>query len=350
MFTSTQYTYNTNVKTVADLRDLSESFDQNKADYTMRLSDVTFDSDCLLTYNGNGNGNITNLFGSRQVAVAVDPLALTPHALSQVCQKLNYPPYAYMNQCPADLRATNLNYWITRAFIRGNPSWFVRTYNAENPTARAVLSTRYSPIDSTTVLDIAFGLLGDVPHRIIRPYVDPDILHLKISVADDKSGNYAIGAYISNGETGNRALMVTPFIQRHSCDNSIILNSKEAFSQRHVHVSTAYLRGTLKEKLGQTFRMSAELIDEIVTAEFDNIPDVGKVIADLCKDKGLSQDTHDLILMGTENQSSRMGIVNGLSFAAKQMDSVDKAIALETMAGDYLLNPRQRARTITAED
>jgi len=313
--------------TLSELIDLSTELDQNKADYLARVGDIDFDDQARIVVPDN-------LFN------ASTPLELTDWALHQVCEKLGPPPYDYMKRCPLSLRAYNLNHW--RANGNGK-TWFVRAYGEK---ARAVLTPDYTPVLSTKVLEMTQELLGTTPYRLVRPYVDADTLHVKISVADTKGDNYAIGAYIGNGEIGNYMLRIFPFLQRHSCTNSIIYQ-EGGFEQRHFHVTPAFIWGALKEKIGQAIGMATEMLDHIVRAEAENIPDLAHVIANLCKDKGLSQPVHDLILIGSESQNTRFGLVNGLSFAAHHMEDVDLAIRLESMAGAILMgNPIKQGEMI----
>jgi len=46
---------------------------------------------------------------------------------------------------------------------------------------------------------------------------------------------------------------------------------------------------------------------------------------------------HDLILIGTEGHKTRFGLVNGLSFAAHQVEDVEHTIELEALAGAVLM-------------
>jgi len=43
--------------------------------------------------------------------------------------------------------------------------------------------------------------------------------------------------------------------------------------------------------------------------------------------------------MGSEGQETRMGLVNGISFAAHHLGSADDANRMEALAGAILVNP-----------
>jgi hypothetical protein len=306
----------TNEITLQDLLEQSQSYDELKNEYVAKVADLAFDEQARMLVPAD-------LFN---LPVA---LPMTDWALRQVCDKLGPPPYGYMRDCPQDLRSENLNYWRERG---NGKSWFIREYKGH---ARGVLTPEYAKINNTEVLEMIAELMVNTPHWLIRPWVDPDALHLKIAMAATEDGNYAIGAYVSNGEIGNLMVRVLPFIQRHSCENSI-LYVEGGFTQRHYRVTPAFIFGALKEKIGQALGLASDMLNQVVRAEAEKIPDIAKMVEAVCKQHGLSQPVHDAILMGTERAKTRMGLVNGLSFAAHQFDDIEMAIRLESMAGAVL--------------
>ena len=80
------------------------------------------------------------------------------------------------------------------------------------------------------------------------------------------------------------------------------------------------------------------MLDNVVAAETDNIPDIADIVADISKRKGFSNQLQADILMGTEGERTRMGLVNGLSFAAHASEElpVETRIGLEILAGALL--------------
>lgn len=298
---------------------LSTGMDEKKTDYISDLEDIWFSNDADIVVTNPAYGDM---------AVSLTP---TDWALRQICDKLGPPPAKYMKRCPRHLRAENLNYWLG-----GMPQgyWFVRAYG-EN--CRAVLSRQYVPIANTAVLTHAQQLLDGMGHWLIDPYVSPDTLHVKIGMAQGPGGAYAVGAYLGNGEIGNRSFRILPFVQKTSCSNSIIY-AEGGFVQRHVSVTKAFVYGALKEKLGQAFGLAANVLERMVMAEAEKIPEIAKVVDHICRQHNLSQAVKDNILLGTEGEKTRMGLVNGISFAAHASDlSMESQIDLETLAGAQLI-------------
>jgi len=303
-----------------DLLALSSGMDEKKTDYITPLEDVWFSYEAALVVNNS-------TFGDAAIA-----LAPTDWALRQICEKLGPPPVKYMHRCPSELRADNLNYWLRE--MPQDEYWFVRAYGSN---CRAVLSRRYVPIANTTVLSHAQKLLTDVGHWLIDPYVSPDTLHVKLGMAQQAGGAYAVGAYVGNGEIGNRSFRILPFVQKTSCSNSIIY-AEGGFVQRHVSVTSAFIYGALKEKLGRVFGLAANVLERMVMAEAEEIPEIAKVVDTICRQYNLSQAVKDNILLGTEGEKTRMGLVNGISFAAHASDlPMEAQIDLETLAGAQLI-------------
>lgn len=314
----------TKSRKIEDLHDVAVEWANQKEDFSVDTSGIRYDDDTSAMIFPGG------LFGD----VA---LPMNAHALWQVCDKLGPPPYSYLRNCPPDLAATNLNHWQREN--HRDREWLVRSFSGE---ARAVLSSGYKPIDNDHVLGIVRDILAKegLSYKLIRPYLTPDRLHLKVSVADQSGGHYAIGFYVGNGEVGNAALKCRPFIQRHSCTNSIIFD--EGFSQSHVGsgLTVASLRVMLKAGIGTAIAVSAQSLEEVILAEEDEIPNLTAVIDNIATVNRYNNDTKSAIAIGTEGKMTRMGLVNGLSFAAHKVEGLDQEdrIALEFFAGTVLKN------------
>ena len=302
-----------------NLIEMSQKYDEHKTDFLVGANQIQYDQDTCEMYVPAGLLN------------GVTPLTPTDWALQQLCTKLGPPPLKYMLQCPGHLRATNLLHWTRKQ--PDEKKWLVR---ASGNAARAVLSDRYSPISNTKMLEVTQEVLGDISHTLITPHLDADTLHLKVRMAATNGDDYGVGVYIGNGEIGNRKVRVLPFIQRNACTNSIIY-PEGGFVQAHIHVTIAFIWGAVKEKMGQAFGVAAEMVERMVRAEMEKIPDLGDVIRGIVKQTGLSQEVQDNIFIGIEGKKTRAGLVNGLSYAASHGNlGIEAQINLETMAGAIL--------------
>lgn len=283
----------------------------------------------------------------RTFAGEIQPLEPTEWAWGQLFSKLGPTvfgrgshktlPSDYLLAIPRDLLATNLNTHLQKT----NRKWMVRAYDNR---ARAVLDHRYPTIQNTELLEIINTMLDDnaanFPDlKVVRPSVSPDDLNIKTVWKDIQGRNYGIGVYVGNGEVGNRRLRVLPLIQRHSCTNSIISDTENGLSLVH-RGSSAAMRVQLKAAFSNIFHASAELVERMIEAEEERIPDFADVIQGLSVQYGWSEDVTSSVLIGTENQQTRAGIVNGISWAAH--DAVQDANGqadLEVLAGRILVSP-----------
>lgn len=302
---------------IKDLVEQAKELDQHKTDYVAEAKDIQYNGDIGL-----------NMIVPLSLVNGATPLTLSDHALDQACKKLGPPPSKYIAECPPYLAADNLNYWASKS----EKTWMVR---ANEDEARAVLSNVYTPIMNSFVIETAAEFLGDTPHTILRSsYLGPDSMHMKILFASDK--HYGEGIYLGNCEIGKRSYRISPFIQKISCENSIIYTAG-GIRQRHAYVTVAFLKGLVKESLGSLLNVSFEMLERVVECEVEAIPNVGKSIEEICKLKGLSQVVHDNILMGTRGEETRMGIVNGLSYAAQKIKDVELQHDMESWAGAILV-------------
>jgi hypothetical protein len=299
--------------TIDQLHRQSLALDAGKTDTLQLTHHLQYDHHCHLNFGGE------------------DGLPLTNHALRQVCKRLKT-PYKYLTRCPELLRATNLNYWQNQ--LPDGGQWLIRM--ADN-TVRAVLSEHYTVVDNSTILSLLDKLLEGVHVKLIRPYLDGNSLHLRLATNDSQGGHYQIGCYVSNDEVGSGAIIVAPFIQRTSCTNSII-HVEGGIRRAHYRLDTAFVRALLKHEVGRALQLSAEMLDAVIEAETERLPDIAGIVADLADRKGLTKATQDNILIGTESARTRMGLVNGLSYAAHATPElpIGARVMLEILAGRVL--------------
>ncbi|MCB0021028.1 MAG: hypothetical protein KDE09_24700 [Anaerolineales bacterium] len=272
-------------------------------------------------------------------------LPLTPWARYQICQRLNI-PYRYLKRCPGFVQAQNFNYWQRQ--LPADKQWLIRSYAGR---ARAVLSDQYSIVNNSTVLQTIQELLANVDFELVRPYLDVDQLHLKLTTNQTHDGNYRIGCYVSNNEIGGGAIIVAPFVQRTICTNSII-HVDGGVRRAHFRLQPGFLRALLKHEIGSALQASSQMLDNIVAAEAENIPDIGDIVADIGKRKGFSNQIQADILMGTEGARTRMGLVNGLSFAAHASEDlpVETRLGLEILAGALLQTEKPVRQVVGATE
>ena len=306
------------MKTLSELLDQARDLAPQKVDVLCQSNDVTFARQSIIADP------------EKRVSMLV---SFEQPAWEQAADKLGI-PVQYLRRCPEDLRYTNLNTWSARE----KNGWFVRIFDDK---VRAVLGKDYEKIDNLEVLAAVAEVLDGMSYTITSDYFDRDSMHLRFLFRnqDIKGDNYGTGVYVSNNETGDGSMKLRPFIQRTICSNSIQYKGS-GFIMRHVRHSAAFVFGVIKEKMGQVFGASNELLERIVRAEADKIPDLASVIDRIARTHNLNSSIRDNILIGSEQSLNALGIVHGLSWAAHSARDISEKIRLEELAGAYLVDPQ----------
>jgi hypothetical protein len=316
----------------------SEQYDQHKADYKEAAASIRFDEAARLMVPGQ-------LFG------AVPPMTLTPHAWDQIYTKLGPCVYGkgakkmlppdFMNAIPRDLAGTVLNRVMQN--VNGN-QWLIRGYDE---SCRAVLSADYSQISNTELLKSLSVAIGDNPPADFRVSkyggVGPDDLNLRTVWKDVNRGGYGIGIFLGNSETGGRKCRVLPMVKRTSCDNSLIIDTSGASSglelihRGSLTAKMVLVNATLAELLPQ----AAAALERLIVAEGEKIPNFNMVLDGLALKYGWDEPTFQQVTLGTENQQTRAGIVNGITYAAHTVTTLEpnEQTAMEILGGQVLFAP-----------
>lgn len=322
------------MNTIAQYVNQSLEYDAHKADYSEFARNLHFDETSALVIP-------PQMFG------AVMPMKPTTWAWGQIFSKLGPAVYGkgcnktlpsdYLLAIPADLRAQNLNRHLQNANGAG---WMVRGYDDQ---ARAVLSEGYATIANTELLEILDGVITQnqtADFHLSRPSVTPDDLNIRTIWKDTKGGNYGIGVYIGNAEIGNRRLRIYPLIQRHSCENSIIIEHDKGIE--FVHRGSKITKMILvKSVIAELFGVAAEVLEKMIAAESQQIPDFADVLDGLAIKYGWNDGTKTSVTLGTEGQQTRAGIVNGVTYAAHAIDTLtpNESADMEILGGRILLAP-----------
>lgn len=297
--------------TLETLIQQSQKYDELKHDLKLRPGSVRFDDGRFVVPGPMGD---TGYF-------------VEDWAFGQMAQKLNVPTQ-YARRCPPNLIDANFNHWPKAAGSdhKTNKPMLVRT---SGDNVRAFLSHAYRPVGNTELLEMVAEMMIHASYRLLRPDLGRDGLHLRVLVLENTGpdNNYGFGAYLHNGETGNRGLKVAPFMMRTSCTNSTVWG-KQAVNIRHAWHGLEWIRGSVKKALGEAFKCGSEMIDAVLKAESEQIEDLDIVIAKLAKRHGMTDRERSLVMLGTEGFTTRMGVVNGLTNMSQQLDDQDRTLFL----------------------
>ena len=75
-------------------------------------------------------------------------------------------------------------------------------------------------------------------------------------------------------------------------------------------------------------------------AEEEQIPDFEAVLSGLARQHGWAQPVHSAVLIGTEGNTTRAGIVNGITYAAhRAVEHPNDQVDMEILGGAILTAP-----------
>lgn len=277
---------------------------------------------------------------------------LTPHAMSQLLVKLGSRwkggcPQQFVLSLPSEIRVLTLeflrdNYALSN---RKNQDLFFRSVNPSETdlSIRAVFTNRYEVVDNDEILPILDDILEDTTNENLfglekRPlvlkgsYVDQDRMSIRVMVETPDQPQYGSGFIVKSSEIGG-SIMVLPFIQRRSCQNSTVFGDT-VFRKRHIG-DADFIRGSLKDAIQAAFSKMPVYLKKIKKAELQEVPLFTDYAMSLFKDAKLPESAEADFWDGTENEKTLMGVVNGFTHAAKTLQP-EQRLAMEIFAGGLL--------------
>lgn len=340
---STVTEHATNVKTLDEALDASLEFDSRKSDYKSRSREFSFNEQAQIVLPALKGSNMSEA-----------PKTLTEKAIKDLCAKLapsvfgkgsaKVLPSDYIGAIDPALRAALFNNHNEKS---ENKTWLVRCFD---DSARAVLSDGYAggradngDFENSQYLralrDMIASDAGLATPTLVRPYVSPDSVIMKIVIrdVDNRSGNYGLGFALENDEIGRRKLRAMGLVQRHSCTNSIVGVQDGAIVLAH-RGSLAAIRVQLKAAMGQALGVAVRLLDKFIEAEDRHVEDLSDVINGLALSHGWSNEIKSQVTLGTEGKETVAAVVNGVTFAAhatKGLKDEDR-LDLEVLGGSLL--------------
>lgn len=239
-------------------------------------------------------------------------------------------PAPYIERCPPDLQAENLNYWLRR--IDQNKNLFCRF---DGQDLRAIFTSRYQPMDHHTIL-----LQLDVPEDTKCEFrIDENMMQLSIP---DPSNRFMVsagdelvpGVALSNSEVGLKSFNISAYYLRIVCTNGLI--STDVVSQSFRHTSTKGLDnfyGTM-QSVSQSVLANSDRFKIAINQEAEN-PQA--LIANFGKHFRLTQKDIDHVQAFYESPNTMWAVINAFTAAANAPSlSVGKSAQLQTIGGKIL--------------
>lgn len=292
----------------------------------------------------------------------------------QVASVLGIPAkyYDMMAAQKPELLAENVNAWFSD---KGN-SYMIRSMDyGDGPVARALLSERYRRIDNMEIAAAVLPLFaGQEQYEVVSCEVTENRLYLKIvnhrlEMAVVPGDYVQAGVVISNSEVGLGSVSVQPLVYRLVCTNGMVVND---MGERKNHVGRAakaledsfsiYSDETIEAE-DKAFLLKlrdvttaaieesrfAQVVGRLKTAA--GVPITGKVpeVVELTgKTYDLNQNEQDSILnhLISGGDLSQYGLSNAITRASQDVESYDRATALEGIGWQVATMPATQWREL----
>ena len=283
--------------------------------------------------------------------------------------------YDQMRKLKPELLAENVNAW----FSDREQSYMIRSMDYGNGrVARALLSDRYRRIDNMEIASAVLPLFAGQPDmQVMSCEVTTDRMYLKIVnkrlEMDVVPGDTVQGGVIiSNSEVGLGAVSVQPLLYRLVCTNGLVIND---LGERRTHVGRAAkavedsftlysdealmaedkafmlkLRDITLAAIEETrFGMIVERLRESTQVKITGR--VQDVIELTGKAYGLNQPEQDGILnyLIQGGDLSQYGLSNAITRASQDVESYDRATALEGIGWQVATMPIQQWKEINSK-
>ena len=196
---------------MAEVTNKVEELSRNCTDQLISTPDIVFDD-------------------LKTVRLAGEAHLLRPRAQSLMATRLGI-PMQYLQRCPAEVQAYNLNHWIMQ---ERNPELLFRFDGNE---VRAIFTPRYRPMDNLEILE-RLTSLGYKADTRVQCCLDAEFMSLSFpdsSKTFDLGGDRITpGLSICNSEVGISSLKIAAFYLRLVCTNGLIAKTQVAIAYRHV--------------------------------------------------------------------------------------------------------------------
>lgn len=285
--------------------------------------------------------------------VEIERMGINDIAHRQIGQHLGIPARYYdkMHNEHPDLLAANVNGW----FDKTPTTRMIRTLDG---TARAFLSDRYRRIDNYEVAETVLPIIRDMNGATIESCELTDarmylkVVNTRIEAEVTKGDVVQAGLLITNSETGQGSVSVSPLIYRLVCSNGMIVADA---SLRKYHVGRInevgdnfdiYRDATIEAddraflmKIEDTVRaaMDQAKFEQIVgrmreaTEARIEVKAVPKVVELTAKEFGMTQDEGNGVLghLIQGGDLSLYGLANAVTRHSQDVRSYDRATELE---------------------
>jgi hypothetical protein len=304
--------------TFGNLIEHVETMSAGNFDETVSLSEIEFNS----------------LYEMFIVGVGVEIL---PQAQRLLANRLRV-PFSYLERCPAELQAKNLNYWLEQE-RRARKTFFCR-FNAQRQI-RALFTDRFTAINNREILAKMLAL-GFRPEQEVQYMLDDGMMVVKVpeyarSFEVVLRDTIVPGLSFGNSETGLLSFCIECYYLRLVCTNGMVVPVSVGQS-RFKHISRKAFEAlpeTILQVSDGSNRQQAKMVISVNTP----VPEPLRIIDSFNKRFGLTQAESEMVKasFAKEPASTMWNVIQAYTGSARFLElTVEAAYRLERVGGQIL--------------
>ena len=257
------------------------------------------------------------------------PFNVSQSAKRLIGMRLNLPA-PYIDRCPPELQAQNLNYWMNN--VNANEKLFCRFVGND---LRCLFTERYVPMDNLDIVN-TLEVQSDkcCYFRFDRDVMQLSILHEDKKFISDFGETFIPGVVISNSEVGLKSLEMSVFYYMPEHDCGIIVTDVGHYHFRH----------TSKRGLNRMPEVYAELnhISREDFNKFDLVNDImftepETALREFGKKFVLSKSEISQIYSKWDKTGNVWSIMHAISKAAEDFNkNVARLLTFQKVSGEIL--------------
>jgi hypothetical protein len=260
-----------------------------------------------------------------------------PQAQRLLANRL-HTPFSYLDRCPAELQAENLNYWLEQE--RKERNTFFCRFNGQRQV-RAVFTDRYTAIDNREILskmiELRFGLEQEVMHRIDDGMMVVKVPEYARSFEVALKDSVVPGISFGNSEIGFQSFCIEFWALRLVCLNGLVAPVSVGQS-RFKHVSRKafeHLPETIRQVAESSNRQQAQMVISVNTPVHNPI----QTIEGFNKRFGLTLAEGEMVKasFAQETGETMWNVIQAYTGSARAPElTVEAAYRLERTGGQIL--------------
>ena len=342
----------TNQTSLQDLYMLAKSDQSLAFDYEVKARDLIMDSSGMVHYTASAMEEVKPArFNKHSYAHLLGMSKGTQRnpLLKGAGKAMDY----LWQDCPPDLQAVNTNFILKQM---GQKKLLVRQWHGgEDPTIRAVCSSRYGIFDPVHLLGAISRWLNDVQdlskfdpklgyYNLTEDFVSGRLYFGKLGReiwSGDYGQAYAAGIAFQTDAVKRGSLSVVPFVQGGRCENStLFLSDEEGWGISRVHTGLDQATGTalVYGVLNSCISAAPQILATVAEAAIRQMENPQTLFNNIAEQFGLGTEAAlgMSLLSSQQGGSTALGVSNGVTAYAKLVDDPYTRTKMEVVGGRIL--------------